>query len=553
MKKTIIYCFAIVGLCFERGFAQKIDLDKELWTHNYVNIPKSNDLTNLKTYSVNMFANMDNLNRIGITSSKIEAAFKLDGFIYTKELADILIDVTIEDLRKISEDVVTKESSVFEGGKSVVKKIYVATTSYAIPTTIKAIKAFNKEEVMNTVIGDDQNPVVISFGEFTTSSEAYAYLRKSADKSLEDFKEKYNQLLVGRLNDFKERYDFAISKESDVFWHIDLKKNPEFAEFNEKLGTIKTAFADQKVSDDIKATRENLVPTMQYFRENADELATDDKKIRKQKYAYLINLAKTQLWLEMVDECALTAQQIIDNDYDKLDGKNLLRASSLLKDDLKRSPNGSRHLMRDGFTSATHFSASEIQPIPFKLPNPPAGFKSYKGTMTTITGEQYKGALWAKAGDVLSFESKDETRFVYEKNNELKEQSIDLKEIEGITLDNGEKFARLKYRGNNMFFQVLHESAGHKILKYLRSNEGVEATSGVADLNNGKEMCLMNKTSGEIKSVSTGLGGNAAKKTTEFYASCESVKTKILANEFGRMNELDGQIKALAFFEQNCK
>ncbi len=553
MKKIIIYCLAIVGLCFEKGYSQKIDLDKELWIHSYVNIPKSNDLTNLNTYSINMLANVDNLNRIGLSSDKIEATFKLDGFIYTNGLADILIEVTIENLRKISEEINTKESQVKDDGKTVTKKIYIPTTFYAIPTTIKITKSFNKEVIVNSIIGGDQNPIAIALGEFPTSEAANAHFKGSADKRLESFKEKYYQLLTSELNDFKRRYDFTISEESDVFWHVDLKKSPEFAEFNEKLTASKEIFANQKVSDDIKATREKLVPMMQYLRENADKLTGEDKKNRKLKYAYLLNLGKIQLWLEMADECAITGQQVIDNDYDKIDGKNLLYVVKLLREELKRSPNGSRHLTRDGFTSTTRFSAAEIQPIPFKPPAPPAGFKSYPGTMTTITGEQYKGALWAKATGALSFEPRDETRFVYGKNNELKEQSIDLNEIQGITLDSGEKFARLKYSGNNMFFQVLHESANFKILKYHRSNEDAAATGGIVDLNNGKEMCVMKKTSGYIKSVGAGLGGNAAKKTAEFYSACESLKTKILANEFGKMNELDGQVKALTFFEQNCK
>jgi hypothetical protein len=552
MRKIII-CIAIVSFSFEKIYAQKIDLDKELWTHNYVSIPKSNDLTSLRTYSISMFANMENLNRIGLSSDKIETAFNLDGFVYTKGIADILIDVTIENLRKVSEEVVTKESSVYEAGKTIIKKTYTPTTSYTIPTTIKVTKALNREVILNTTIGGSENPIVIELGQLSTFEAATAQLKGSGDKRLDSFKEKYNQLLTAELKRFKEKYDFIISKETEVFWHVDLKKNPEFSEFNEKLAIAKDVFAKQKISDEIKVTREKLIGVMQYFRENADKISSEDKKTRKLKYAYLINLAKMQLWLEMVDECGLSAQQIIDNDYDKMDGKVLLRAADLLKEDLKRSPNGSRNLIRDGFTSSIRFSASEVQPIPFKLPTPPAGFKSYSGIMTTITGEQNKGALWAKATGPISFEPQSETRFIYEKNNELKEQLIDLNEIEKIVLEDGEKFERLKHKDNYMFFQVLHESNNFKILKYYRSNEGEDATMGIAELNNGKEMCIMKNSSGAIKSVGAGLGGNAAKKTAEFYSTCEPLKAKILANEFGKMSELDAQIKALTFFEQECK
>ncbi|MBI3483086.1 MAG: hypothetical protein HY015_08970, partial [Bacteroidetes bacterium] len=269
--KKIIYCLAIVGLSFGKGYSQKIDLDKETWTHSYVSIPKSKDLSSLKTYSITMFANTDNLNRIGLSSDKIEAAFKLDGFVYSAGMADILIEVTIENLRKISEEVRTQESTVYEGGKNVTKKIYIPATSYAIPSTIKITKALTKEVIVNSKIGGDQNPVVIGSGEFSTYDAASAQFKGSSDKRLESFKEKYFTMLTNELNGFKEKYDFTITKESDIFWHVDLKKSPEFAEFNEKLTAAKEIFANQKASDDVKSTREKLAPTMQYLRENADK------------------------------------------------------------------------------------------------------------------------------------------------------------------------------------------------------------------------------------------------------------------------------------------
>ena len=551
MKKSIIYCLAIVGLSFGRVYSQKIDLDKEQWAHSYVSLPRLSDLSNLNTYSITMFANSDNLTRIGLSSNKIEATLKLDGFVYTTGLADILVDVTIENLRKISEEVKAQESTVYEGGKNVVKKTFTPTTSYAIPTTIKITKSLTKEQLINRSIGFDQDPIVITTGTYASYDAANASFKENGDKRLESCKEKYFALLTTVLTNFREKYDFIVTQESDIFWHVDLKKNPEFAEFNEKLTAAKGIFADQKASDDIKTTREKLAPTLQYLRENADKQTTEDKKGKKLKYAYLLNLGRTQLWLEMFDECAVTAQQVIDNDYDKSDGKTLLRVANGLKEELKKSPNGSRHMMREGFTSTARFSASEIKPVPFKFPNPPAGFTSYQGTMTTITGEKYKGELWANALGVLNFEPRADTRFVYEKNNELKEQSINVNEIQEIALNSGEKFVRLKYKSSNMFFQILHESANFKILKYFRANEeeGIE----ISQLNNGSEVCIMKKASGDIKSVGARFAGPAAKRTAEFYAGCQALQTKILADEFGKMNELDGQVKALTFFESNCK
>jgi hypothetical protein len=532
--------------------AQKLDLDKEILNHNYIQIPSSIDLANLKTYSVTMFANKDNLDRIGLSADKIESLVKLDGYVYTTGPADIKIEISVDNLKKLSQEVKTKETAGYQNSNGAAAKNYIATTSYLVPSSIKVIKTLSNETVANREFGIDSNPVVVSSEEFTTADAANNYLKGSEDKRLEKLKETYSKIFASELDNFKERFDFKLNNETDAFWRVDLKKAPEFAEFNEKLATVKQAFAQQKAYDDLNALRQQLSPIMQNWRENADKIPASEKKSKK-KYLYLINLAKTQLWLDMVDECAVTCQQIIDNDYDKVEGKTYLKVIERLREDLKKSPNGTRHFMRDGFSSTARFKASDIQPIPVKLPNPPAGFKAYAGSIVTVLGEKFNGALWVKATGVISFEPKDETKFVYEKNGAIAEQIIDITAIEEISLTSGEKFVRFKHENTKLFFQVLHETGGHKILKYMRSNEGAESTGSIVDFNNGKELSILKISTGKIQSVGALLESGVAKKTAEFYGSCEAAKTKVLAGEFGKMNELAGQIKALTFFEQNCK
>jgi hypothetical protein len=551
MKRMFLNSTLILFLCCTASIAQKLDLDKEILSHNYIKLPSNSDLANLKTYSVTMYANMSNLQRLGV-ADKIEAAVKLDGFVYVTGLADVKIEITIEDLKKLSEDVETKETQGYQNPGGAATKTYIATTSYLVPTSFKVFKALSNDPISQTEFGTSSKPVVVSMGEFPNQAAAQAALKGSEEKKLEKLKETYLNVLISQLNNFKERFDFKLDNETDAFWRVDLKKNPEYAEFNEKLATVKQVFGQAKAYDDLKGIHEKLDPIMQNWRENVDKVPASEKKSKK-KYLYLINLAKTQYWLDMADECAITSQQIIDNDYDKVDGKTYLKLANSLKEDLNKSPNGTRHFMRDGFTSTGGFKANEIQPIPFKLPNPPAGFRAYPGTMVNVLGEKHKGVLWVKATGVISFEPKEGTRFVYDKNGEVAEQAIDLTAIEEITLTSGEKFARFKHENTKLFFQILHETGSHKILQYLRSNEGAEATGAIVDFNNGKELSLLKIATGKIYSVGGLIEANVAKRTAEFYGTCEAAKTKILAGELGKMNDLEGQIKALNFFEQNCK
>lgn len=554
MKKILCTQFAALFLICSVGYSQKIDLDKEVWTHNLITLPERGDLSSLKTYSVSMFANQGNLDRLGLTSNKIEDVLKLDGYVYTTGLADIILQITIEDLKDPYEEVKPKETASYEGGKNVTKTTYRAITSYLVPTLIKIINGVNNEILFNGVMGVPADPMLIE-SEFDSFDQAKASFKGTAEQRLERLKDKYYTLFASVFKGFRDKYDFKIDSETDIFWHIDLKKNPELGEFNEKLKSAKEIFATPKAWDDINLIRERLIPIMQYWAESADRVMGSDKSSRKLRYAYLVNLGKSELWLDMLDEAAITAQKIIENDYSRADGKILLSWVDFFRKQLKISPNNTRHFLRDGFTSSTQFTASEIQPVPFVLPPPPPGFKAVEGTMTDIFGVKHKGALWMKAHLFmkLSFEPNEKTSFVYEKNGSLGEQAMDLNAIEQISLASGQNFFKLPYKGTKMFFQILHESVDINILKYIKSNEGSAAKDAVSDLDFGKEICLMRKSSGEIRSVGAILTKNANKKTAEFYSNCESLKAKILVEEFGKMDELSNQIKAIKFYQQNCK
>ncbi len=100
MKRIVLCCLALIGLSFGKSLAQKIDLDRETWAHHYVALPKSKDMASLNTYSITMFANFENINRVGLSPDKIEKTFKLDGFVYTTGAADLVFEVTIEEFKK---------------------------------------------------------------------------------------------------------------------------------------------------------------------------------------------------------------------------------------------------------------------------------------------------------------------------------------------------------------------------------------------------------------------------------------------------------------------
>lgn len=547
-------------------FAQKIDLDRQYWNLTYLNLPtQGKEVLDAKTFSVNFYADLANLGSIGMKPNYFDKNINMFGYEYTPTSGDFELEFEVGNFSKIREDVTSKSTEVRNNDNSVTTKItYLGYHTYICPTSIKILYKGNLLETkkFSTML----DAIEVTTAEFNDYRGASEELRKSGPKLYDRAREIYLFNFANEMGKFKQKFDFEVLKKEELFWQFDIKKAPEFSDFNEKLLEAKEIMTSKNVFDDIANTRKKMEPLLNYFKQGAAQYSSSDKKLRKTKYGYLINLARMQFWLEMYDDCEATCKQIIENDYDEKDGKAILADIKKVKEVFVKSGLNTRHFERPGFTQVEKFKMEQVTPKTevSSFPKPPAGFKAFPGFLINYKKEKIVGQLWVK--DIESsvcLTTSAGGRFMYDDNGKVKEFPIDVSNVDEMSFGRDYEFFRYVFKNslgiteNPYMFKVQHETENFRIVKYYKTNNEMKTKLNETIIEQRLFMnggiCIMNKKTGQIHPVSSLVAKNAKENTAEYYQGCPELKTKITNEEFGNLNQLDNQIKVLEFFESKCK
>lgn len=113
---------------------------------------------------------------------------------------------------------------------------------------------------------------------------------------------------------------------------------------NEAYTKAKNAFAKMKYDEPTDELAKELEPVIEYFKSVIPKYPGTKRKMRKIKYASYYNLANIYYYLDMPDKVQEYGQKIIDNDYDKSDGRRFLRYAESLKESMEKNNMKSRHM-----------------------------------------------------------------------------------------------------------------------------------------------------------------------------------------------------------------
>ncbi|MBO9702266.1 MAG: hypothetical protein J7604_18800 [Sporocytophaga sp.] len=567
MKKTILLYFLFISVI---SIAQKIDLDKEYINIKYMDLPKSGVLNELKTYSVNLYSDPEYLGKLQLKDVDIENAVYLQGFEYVKDSrsADIILDVIIDKYETISESI---ENTTYESkdaqGKLIQMPGYYVLSNMIAPTFVKVTDNTNGREIENIGFATVNQPVILKSQTFPNKQEAINYIQKTLPaKRYDYFVTTYKGLFNNTFVNLRASHCFQPTSVNDIMWRVDLKKNPEFAQFNEELNKTVAALKAITHTQSLEATRTVLAPSLKYWQDNASKIDATDKKMRKIKYAYLINLALSQFYLEQLDDCEKTCNEIIANDYDAGDGKRILSNVTYLKKCFAANNTVTRHLERPGMNSTLKFRpAGNIMQITRPKPiipreKPPMGYVALPGYLIDFDNNRIDGELW-----IYNLES--EESFISEHHKALFVMDTpDGQRKMNITADNTSKlvlnkvtFESIKYRNPSLgseryqLFRIMHENDKVKVYKHY--------ATPILDNNNympfkmkeGASICLMKKSDQKIEVMGHLLPNKVADNTIKFYNDCPAVKSKIEAGEFKNMQSINSQISVAKFYAESCK
>lgn len=551
------------------SFSQKIDLDRESVKVKYIRLPESNALSRLNTYTLQVFTEPATIARLGLRDEEIENALSLPGYQYTKDRsADILLQLTIDHVEVVSESIDSRtiEEKNAQGQISY-RTVFNISSHVIAPTYIKLLNQGSNKEVEYFTIATHKDPVSYLSPNFPTEQQAVEFKNKSlAAKRNEFFWKVYKEKFYNVFASLKNKYCFSLTETQELFWKVDLKKNPEFISFNEELSRTKTSLEGIGHTESLDRIKEEMAPRLKYWSENAAKVDPSDKKARKLKYAYLINLARTQYWLEMFNECEATCQSLIDNDFDAMDGKNLLLNIKFTRNSLEIHQLASRHFDRSGFNSVEKFRIAESLR---KLEKPaviiqeekaPLGYSILPGYILTFENHRIDGELWVKNLDSdLCFMPEANTVFAYRTPEGLKKMSISADNINRLVLGRAAVFECLKFKNKvndseqMQLFRILHENDKLKVLKYYSSpSNNKQSVRMDFKMIAGAELCLMRKSDQVIEMIGNFIPKKVADNTAAFYSDCPALKAMITTGEIRELHQLSGQIKAADFFAERC-
>ncbi|WP_346880655.1 hypothetical protein [uncultured Algibacter sp.] len=384
MKKTITLVLTLITYAI--SFSQSANLDREYFNVSYVILPSKPVLDNSKR-----------------TFSSNKRAIALSGFSRVKENGTLDINYSFNGTSvgevKINK---TKHEKKDDNGN-------VTSTTYTynvnIPYTSSASLSVSNSDVIDNGYQQDysekDNYTSNSFSSYRDAQNHYNNNRYNIKNK---YASKHKKSILSRINGtLNSKYGYVPRNESNEnFWILGSKKHPEYKNHMEAFETLKVIFAKMKYDQPIEDLKAETQPVIDYFNSLIPKYVGTKKKMAKVRYASYYNIAKIYYYLEMPEKAKEYGQKIIDNGYDKSDGKHFIRISNNLIEKFKINKTNTRH-----FEVITEDLSNVVE----EEPENQNGYQNASNSKLELV----KAYLISKAGDttLVDMETKDIDKIAY--------------------------------------------------------------------------------------------------------------------------------------------
>ncbi|MCL5126777.1 hypothetical protein [Algibacter sp. L4_22] len=382
MYKKITLAFALITYAF--SFSQNANLDREYFEVAYVKLPSKPILEDSKrTYTSN------------------KRAISISGFSRVKSNGTIDVNYTFNGTNIGNVDIIkTKHETKDKDGKvTSTSYTYAAHNTYSSSGSLSINNSVVLENSFEKTYSEKDDYVSSSFKSYKQAQDYYNNNRYNIKKT---HSTKHQQNILSSINSsLNSTYGYVKSSTSNEnFWILGTKKHPEYPKHMEAYETMKAAFSKMKYNESTADLKAELEPVIDYFNSLIPVYEGPKKKMKKMRYASYYNLAKIYYYLDMPEESKIFGQKLIDNDYDKSDGKNFIRISDNLLSKFKANETDNRH-----FEVVTE-DLTNIEDEP----------EAEEESVSDNKLELVKAYLISKAGDttLVDMETKDIKQIAYE-------------------------------------------------------------------------------------------------------------------------------------------
>ena len=372
MKKIILCSFLLTSLLSR---SQKVDLDRFYFDVSFQNLP-----TNIVPFEQRTFATTT------ITDGSIAAQFdnakilnndlNIDGWKKVNENATVTVTLNLADFYEVGKKFETRTVEEKDKDGKVIRSypMYTLVTTYQgkayanlikpnLEKAVVAVAPTTEVKSTNRFLKSTAQPTENSESNVSTSqnsinfSESFTY--KSSENVSQSVLEKEDRLnrvanYNTRLRDYVKHvisgvnynlnYNYGFSPVSfkEQLWILDSKEE-EGAIQKEAIEAVKVQFSQMKADESIDKLTADLQPLIEYFESLKTKYKEDNKGSKKIRYSAYYNLGKIYLYLDQPEKTIAEGEGLIANDYDKGDGKDLVKAGNKLLDTFNKTLWRTRH------------------------------------------------------------------------------------------------------------------------------------------------------------------------------------------------------------------
>ncbi len=356
LKKTTILLIVLLSINLFAQKSPKVDLDRFYFNVQHQILPSENVPFENRTYTTNVNIAQSVYNNYP-DENLIKDRLFISSWKNTTTNPTVSVDYNLTEFSQKSSNINTRLVEEKDKAGKVIKSynMYMAVVTFYGNgyTVVNGPKSSIKEEpkkvvetpketnrfLQNKVAKTEEaaptagNQVRINLGQNLEyrSSESANY--KEIEKFYNNNK---NEILNQKVREFVDGsikstnyavnkiYGFTPNAVSEKVWIMDAK-DEEGATQKEAITAVKLYFNDIKADQPIDETVKNLQPLIDYFESLKTKYPDDNKGSKKIRYSAYYNLGKIYLYTDQPEKAIKEAEGLIANDYDKSDGKDIIK------------------------------------------------------------------------------------------------------------------------------------------------------------------------------------------------------------------------------------
>lgn len=349
MKKTHVTLFFLFLFFNQTIKAQKVDLDKERAKIFYVQLPQ-HPILNKKDRTYSIESNIP----------EFKKRIKLHGFTKIKNNGKIKFKIEVDELLSTPIEI----SKTIEDKKDKNGKVISTSTFYS-----SSIDFILKGRWFVNIEGEKSYNYPIEYKKKLKSKQTSnldytkKYFKINYEALAKNFKKDFLKKEISHLNyTWNHSYGYKTQSREEIFWILDSKKNPDTKNHKRQFNRIKEVFGRVKANSPITKTHTQYLDNFeQYFNDITKKYAEDKKKHRKMRYSSYYNLAKLYYNFDMPDKAIKYANLLIENGYDKSDGRKIIKKANKLKELFTKNEISSTHFYVKTIDTLTYHSKKQSQ------------------------------------------------------------------------------------------------------------------------------------------------------------------------------------------------